>query len=50
MVRKAFRAFAVLTLLSTLALAAFLRISYGGGKPYPDLSGTPRVPESGLEV
>lgn len=50
MVNKVLRAALALTLLGVLALAAFLRISYGGGRPYPDLSGPPLVPESALEV
>lgn len=32
------------------ALAVVLNVRYGGGEPYPDLSGTPIVDESALEV
>jgi sugar lactone lactonase YvrE len=34
--------------MATLAIVLHLR--YGGGEPYPDLSGTPRFDESALEV
>ena len=32
------------------AVAVILSLRHGGGEPYPDLSGTPLLPESALEV
>ena len=42
----------LLLLLTVVALAGagVLRLRYGGGEPYPDLSSAPLLPESALEV
>jgi sugar lactone lactonase YvrE len=40
---------AVIAVLA-LVLAVALRLRYGGGEHYPDLTGTPQVPDSALET
>ncbi|MFN7118618.1 MAG: L-dopachrome tautomerase-related protein [Saprospiraceae bacterium] len=37
-------------LVLVLILAIFLRLRFGGGKTYPDLSTTPRLPQAALEA
>ena len=41
--------FLLVLLIVTLALAIALRVRYGGGEPYPDLSTEPLIEESALE-
>ena len=41
--------FFLVLLIVTLALAISLRIRYGGGQPYPDLSTEPLIEEDALE-
>ena len=41
--------FFLFLLIAVLVLAVSLRVRYGGGKPYPDLSTEPLVEESALE-
>jgi sugar lactone lactonase YvrE len=41
--------FFLFLLIATLAIAGTLRIRYGGGEPYPDLSTEAIIDESGLE-
>lgn len=41
--------FFLFLLITVLVLAVSLRVRYGGGKPYPDLSTEPLVEESALE-
>jgi len=41
--------FLLVLLIVTLALAIGLRVRYGGGEPYPDLSTEPLIEESALE-
>lgn len=41
---------ALVFLAAVLLLALALRLRYGGGEPYPDLSTEPRLPASALEV
>ena len=44
------RHFLIFLLVFTLLSALVLRIRYGGGEPYEDVSTTPVLPESALEV
>ena len=40
----------IVLVLVVVVLAAVLHVRYGGGEPYPDLSGTPIFDESALEI
>jgi sugar lactone lactonase YvrE len=44
------KSFLLFILSIGLIAAAILRVRYGGGEPYPDLSTPPLLPESGLEA
>ncbi len=49
-VRKFLKYGSIGLLAVTLLLAITLRVRYGGGAPYPDLSGPPTFPENDLQV
>lgn len=44
------KTFLIILLIVVVAGAATLRVRYGGGEPYPDLTASPRLGEDALEV
>jgi sugar lactone lactonase YvrE len=50
MMMKWIKRLAILLVLVVVALAGTLYVFFGGGKPYPDLSGTPVLPEGTIEA